>query len=239
MGALMRRGLTGLLLSALVGLVSTSNAQQGTKAPPNVTHYEEPTYPPLAREARIQGDVRLTVTTDGHSAINVEVKAGHPILAQAAANNVRTWTFVDHAPGTFDVAFHYRIVTSDVVALLKEPGEVEVSALAPPVIVNCTAVDLGTWKAKLKSARGNIQATFALSLCGSLYGEVIGAQGQKEEISSGHVDGDIIAFSATLKDSNGQQVKVSLLGKMTKDRITGTYLDYSGIIGKWTAVREQ
>jgi len=223
----------------MVALVSTLDAQQRTKAPPNVSHYEEPTYPPLAREARIQGDVRLTVTTDGRSAVNVEVKAGHPILAQAAANNARTWIFVDHAPGTFDVTFHYRIVTSDVVALLKEPGEVEVSALAPPVIVNCTALDLGTWKAQLKSERGNIQATFRLSQCGSVYGEVIGAQGQKEEISSGYVDGDIMELNATLKDSNGRQVKVFLLGKMAEDRITGTYLDYSGIVGKWTAVRER
>jgi len=68
---------------------------------------------------------------------------------------------------------------------------------------------------------------------------VIGAQGQKEEISSGYVDGDIIELNATLKDSNGRQVKVFLLGEMAKDRITGTYLDYSGIVGKWTALRER
>jgi len=234
----MRRGSVLVVLTGLFALVTTLDAQQITKALPDITHYENPAYPPLARQARIQGDVRLAVTTDGHSAVGIEVKAGHPLLAQSAVSDVRTWAFVDHKPDTFEVTFHYRIVGPDVAVFLKESNEVEVSTVPPPVIANCSALDLGTWKAQLKSERGNIQATFRLSQCGSLYGEVIGAQGQDGEISYGYVDGDIIGFNATLKDSKGQQVKVSLLGKMAKDRITGTYLDYSGIIGKWTAVRE-
>ena len=51
-----------------------------------------PIYPPLARNMALQGVVRLeaVVAPDG-SVKAVEVKGGHPVLAQAAANAVRQW----------------------------------------------------------------------------------------------------------------------------------------------------
>ncbi len=51
-----------------------------------------PEYPPLARSMALQGAVKVEalVAPDG-SVKSVEIKGGHPVLAQAAANTVRRW----------------------------------------------------------------------------------------------------------------------------------------------------
>jgi TonB family protein len=53
-----------------------------------------PVYPPLARQARISGDVKLDVhvRADG-SVASVELLSGHPILAPAAVENARKAEF--------------------------------------------------------------------------------------------------------------------------------------------------
>lgn len=53
-----------------------------------------PQYPPDARASRIQGQVRLRmiIGKDGHVK-RLHVISGHPLLAQAAFNAVRQWTF--------------------------------------------------------------------------------------------------------------------------------------------------
>ena len=52
------------------------------------------TYPPLARQARIQGVVQLmaTVGTDGRI-LNLQVLSGHPLLVPAALAAVKQWVF--------------------------------------------------------------------------------------------------------------------------------------------------
>lgn len=64
----------------------------------------DPVYPPLARQARIQGVISLavTITPDGHPA-NIQVLRGHPLLVQAALDAVRQWVYpaVSQA-GTFE-----------------------------------------------------------------------------------------------------------------------------------------
>ncbi|MGB6678068.1 MAG: energy transducer TonB [Terriglobales bacterium] len=51
-----------------------------------------PQYPSLARGIKLQGSVRLeaVVAPDG-SAKTVEIKGGHPLLAQAAHDAVQKW----------------------------------------------------------------------------------------------------------------------------------------------------
>jgi len=53
-----------------------------------------PTYPPIARAARISGVVRLigTIGKDG-SIQNLEIVSGHPMLARAALEAVRQWVY--------------------------------------------------------------------------------------------------------------------------------------------------
>jgi periplasmic protein TonB len=54
----------------------------------------EPTYPPLARQARIQGVVVLTAVVDKDGNIqNLQVESGHPMLAPAAIEAVKHWRY--------------------------------------------------------------------------------------------------------------------------------------------------
>jgi periplasmic protein TonB len=53
-----------------------------------------PTYPPLARSARIQGQVVLQAVISKEGIIkNLRVLAGHPMLAPAAIDAVRQWRY--------------------------------------------------------------------------------------------------------------------------------------------------
>ncbi len=54
----------------------------------------EPTYPPIARAARIQGVVVLAAIIDKHGNIqNLQVVSGHPMLAPAAIDAVKQWRY--------------------------------------------------------------------------------------------------------------------------------------------------
>ena len=54
----------------------------------------EPTYPAVAREARIHGEVVLTAVIDKDGNIeNLQLVRGHPMLAPAAINAVKQWRY--------------------------------------------------------------------------------------------------------------------------------------------------
>src|SRR5215471_3746984 len=61
-------------------------------------------YPALARTMALQGTVKVDalVASDG-TVKSVEVKGGHPVLAQAAANSVRQWKWEPAARETHEV----------------------------------------------------------------------------------------------------------------------------------------
>jgi periplasmic protein TonB len=53
-----------------------------------------PVYPPLARQARIAGTVRLTAIIGRDGAIeNLQVSSGHPLLTPAALEAVKQWRY--------------------------------------------------------------------------------------------------------------------------------------------------
>jgi len=105
---------------------------------PVVISGEMPVYPALARRGGIKGEVQLRVTTDGSAVASVEIVSGHPLLAWAAENYVRSWKFVEHKSTVFSTRFAFRLIeestcepdppqNSEVV--LRLPTEVEISAL--------------------------------------------------------------------------------------------------------------
>jgi protein TonB len=53
-----------------------------------------PVYPPLARQARIQGTVilKIVINKDG-DVRNVQSVSGHPMLAPAAVEAVKQWKY--------------------------------------------------------------------------------------------------------------------------------------------------
>jgi len=53
-----------------------------------------PVYPPLARQARIQGTVKLEAVISKDGTIeNLTVVSGHPLLIQSALDAVRRWRY--------------------------------------------------------------------------------------------------------------------------------------------------
>jgi len=60
----------------------------------NLLHSVAPVYPPLARQARIQGVVRFNVIigNDGHVK-NIILISGHPLLVPAAQEAVEQWVY--------------------------------------------------------------------------------------------------------------------------------------------------
>lgn len=66
----------------------------GTVQQAMLTRRIEPSYPPLARQLRISGQVHLRaiISTDG-SIESLQVMDGHPLLVQSAMNAVRQWRY--------------------------------------------------------------------------------------------------------------------------------------------------
>jgi TonB family protein len=60
----------------------------------NLIHKVDPEYPPLARQARIQGTVRFnaTIGKDGR-VTQLQLVSGHPLLVQAATEAVKQWVY--------------------------------------------------------------------------------------------------------------------------------------------------
>jgi TonB family protein len=60
----------------------------------NLIHRVDPVYPPLARQARIQGTVRFTgiIGRDG-SVQSVQLVSGHPLLVESARQAVMQWLY--------------------------------------------------------------------------------------------------------------------------------------------------
>jgi protein TonB len=60
----------------------------------NLINKITPMYPPLAKQARIQGTVRFnaTIAKDG-TVKNLEIVSGHPLLAEAAQEAVKQWVY--------------------------------------------------------------------------------------------------------------------------------------------------
>jgi TonB family protein len=60
----------------------------------NLLKHEDPVYPPLARVAKIQGEVRLQARISKTGAVeNLRGISGHPILIQPAMDAVRQWKY--------------------------------------------------------------------------------------------------------------------------------------------------
>jgi len=184
----------------------------------------------------------VKITSDGESVRDVEAETGHPLLRAAAVDNVRTWEFDAHAPGTFRVTFRYKLLDGNTdVKFLESPAIVEIAAFPPEMSIYYADLGLGAWKAHMKSTRGKFWRVFELSYTGAngewLHARTLRSKGESEESIFGHKEGDFLAFTITLSQPDGQHVKTFFVGKMTKDKIVGTFVDDTGIRGEWTAVR--
>ena len=81
-----------VLLSILTSVPNYALAQDSAEGVRKVVSKANPQYPPVARRMGIQGSVRMeVVVAPNGTAKSIEVRGGHPLLADAAQNVVRQW----------------------------------------------------------------------------------------------------------------------------------------------------
>jgi TonB family protein len=69
-----------------------SAAQSEVESKRKVTNRVIPEYPDMARRMNLRGVVKVDVLVASNGVVkNVELKGGHPVLAQAALTAVRKW----------------------------------------------------------------------------------------------------------------------------------------------------
>jgi protein TonB len=93
------------LATVVIGGIISSTPMPKVAAPQRVrvsqgvtsgllVHRVQPNYPPLARQARIQGSVVLQAEISKDGAIeNLRLMSGHPMLAPSAIEAVRQWRY--------------------------------------------------------------------------------------------------------------------------------------------------
>ncbi len=84
--------LTLLFATVVVVCPKPSFAQEDSEGKRKVTNRVTPDYPEMARRMSLKGIVRVDVTVGSNGVVKtVDVKGGHPVLAQAAVNAVKKW----------------------------------------------------------------------------------------------------------------------------------------------------
>jgi TonB family protein len=96
-----------------------------------------PFYPPLARQARVYGTVKVTFTLPANAGepVNVEAASGHPLLKPAAVENVKTWRFRNSyaVERRYETTFRYSLSSSESRHVTFESfGVVEIVSPEPP-----------------------------------------------------------------------------------------------------------
>lgn len=83
------RTATAFLILLLCGAVFAQEHKVG------VNRYIAPKYPPIALQARVQGDVVLDLKLNGDGEVAaIDVVSAHPLLKAAAVDAVKHWRFI-------------------------------------------------------------------------------------------------------------------------------------------------
>lgn len=102
-----------VLVFAVFALSSFSFGQAQVEVCPK--HIEAPTYPAIARTARVQAAVLVRVSIGANGTVSdaqvVNSKSSPPLLWKGSLENAKTWTFSEppHAPYQLTITYEYRI----------------------------------------------------------------------------------------------------------------------------------
>jgi len=79
----------------IAGLVAVASVCVAAQTEPVLKSANMPPHPPLARQARLEGVVKVTfvLPANADAPNSVEAISGHPMLNDAAVDNVKTWRF--------------------------------------------------------------------------------------------------------------------------------------------------
>src|ERR1700739_2640522 len=96
-------------IAILVAAPLISSQRNDTARRPFLVHGDLPSYPGMAKTARISGTVRVRVTVVNGDVVGTEVVSGHPILTSAATENIKTWKFDKTVSTSFATTFIYQL----------------------------------------------------------------------------------------------------------------------------------
>jgi TonB family protein len=101
-----------LFLVLLLALFGFQTAAQEPPSEPCVMHVEALHYPALARQTRIQGEVKVSAMVDeAGKVILPAVSSGHPLLSEVVLANIRRWKF-QPTPHSFTIEVTYEFILS-------------------------------------------------------------------------------------------------------------------------------
>jgi TonB family protein len=129
----------GLLITVLLLAVSPQTQ------PRFPIHVESLVYPPVARQARIAGDVVLIAQIGPDGSVSVPIlKSGHPILLRAAEGNLKTWKFQTGESQEMEITYRFRFIEPSSDSAQTEcafdlPNSVTISSHLPVPPVNYTS----------------------------------------------------------------------------------------------------
>ncbi len=93
-----------LLFSILAFTHGYASAQESSESVRKILTRVAPQYPSLARSMNIKGSVRAVALVAPNGTVkSVEVKGGHPVLAEAAQNALRQWKFEPASHETYEI----------------------------------------------------------------------------------------------------------------------------------------
>jgi TonB family protein len=93
-----------VLFSILLFAPNHAAAQESSESARKILTRVAPQYPSLARSMNIRGSVRAVALVAPNGIVkSVEVKGGHPVLAEAAQNALRQWKFEPAAHETYEI----------------------------------------------------------------------------------------------------------------------------------------
>ncbi len=92
------------VLISLFTVALRGSAQQSAEGERKILSRVAPQYPNLARSMNIKGSVRAVALVEPNGTVkSVEVKGGHPLLADAAQNALRQWKFEPAPKETYEI----------------------------------------------------------------------------------------------------------------------------------------
>jgi len=221
-----------LLLLCLGG--SPAAAQLG-EAFPTALAYDVAIYPPLARQARIQGEVRLEIITDGKSVVTATAISGQPLLAGAAEQNALTWRFEPHKPTKFTMTYEYKLSDGPAKIAWRSPGTMEITAGPPTVIADSWPASTGPWKLTVKTQWGESEMT---AMLGGAFDSVKTSDGTEFHVNCPIFEGSHVEFCVkTVLPGTRIPTMVLYKGQMNSEAMAGTFSDAEGTQGTWSAER--
>jgi len=98
-----------LCLALSMTLLAAAQADE-----PVLTSLNMPKYPPLARQARVEGIVKVSFTLEGRATepTNIQVTSGHPAFNSPTIENIRAWRFSNNnyaVKRKYEITFEYRL----------------------------------------------------------------------------------------------------------------------------------